>query len=189
MRKVRIAAAASAGASPGRTTRVSVRQTSGAEGRRRLELRAVEARQRGAREEIEVDVHRIGVDEEDRPRPGQPPRRPGRPHQIPDQPGGHAALAIEIEKGDDADERRQRHRQGEELTQDPPPRELGAREEEAERHADRPGESDRRERDPQAAQERRSTRPAGSRTRRRVRSRRHRRPQRRRPRERTRRRW
>ncbi len=120
-------------------------KASGAEGSRRLELGTVEARQRSAREEIEIDVHRIGVNEEDRAWPGQPPRRAGRPHQTSDQAGGHAALAVEIEEGDDADERRQRHRQGEELTQDPPPRKLGAGEEEAERHADRPGERDRSE--------------------------------------------
>ena len=128
---------------------------SGAEGRRRFELRAVEARQGGAREEVEVDVHRVGVDEEDRPRPGQPPRGAARPQQTPDQTGRHAALAVEVEEGDDADQRRQRHRQREELAEHAPPRELGAREEEGERHADRPGEPDRSERDPEAATERR----------------------------------
>ncbi len=130
-------------------------QTPGTERRRGFELRAVEARQGGAGEEIEVDVHRVGVDEEDRPRPGEAPGSALDPQEVADEARRHTALAVKVEESDHPDERRQRHRQRQELPQHPPAGKLGAGEEEAERHADKTGETYRGERDPQAAKERR----------------------------------
>ena len=159
--KVSSAAPASAGRSSGRVTRKSVAPAPGAQRGRGFEQRGVEPGEAGAGEEIEVDVHRVGVDEQDRPRPHQPPGGLVQPQQGLHRPRGEAALAVEEEEGDHSHQRRQGDRQRHDRPQQPAAGEVGALEEEGERHAhQRPRALPRRPRSRGCARAP-STRPGG----------------------------
>ena len=126
----------------------------GAERSGRFEQRGVEPGEGGAGEQVEVDVHRVGVDEQDRPRPGQPPGRLVQTQQRLHGVRGEAALAVEEEEGDHPHQRRQGDRQGHDGAENPPAGEVGALEEEGERHAHQRRERHRGGRDPEAPPER-----------------------------------
>ncbi len=82
---------------------------------------------------------------------GRPREAPGRLLETEDRldsPCDEPALAVQEEKRDHADERRQHYGERDERPQHAPAGELGALEEERERHADRGGEADCDERDP-----------------------------------------
>src|SRR4029078_4123527 len=94
-----------------------------------------------------------GVDEEDRPPSGESPRRRIQAESPLDAAGEKAALAGEKQEGENPDERRQRHRQGEQTRQHPAPGKLRAGEEEGERHPERRRRCDRGEGYPKTAPE------------------------------------
>jgi hypothetical protein len=93
------------------------------------------------------------VDEEDGERPLQPPRRRLEAERRAHRPRRQPALAVQEQEGDDANQRRQRHRQDDQGPEQPTAGELRAREEEGERDAEGGGEGRRGERDPEAAPE------------------------------------
>ncbi len=126
-------------------------QPARAEARRRLPVGRVEARQPRAGEEVEVDVHRVGVDQQDRPGPRQAPGGRVEAEEILDRPRDEPGLAVEEEERDHPHQGRQGDRQGDEGAQQAPAGELRALEEERERHAHRRRQAHRRHRDPQAA--------------------------------------
>ncbi len=125
-----------------------------AEARRGFQERPVRPRQARPGEEVEVHVHGVGVHEEDRAGAGEPPWRLGEAEERLRRPRGEAALAVQEEECEDADERRQRDRQRDEGAEQAPPGKLVALEEKREGHADRAREHDRRERDPETRPER-----------------------------------
>ena len=78
---------------------------------RRLVLRPVERLQRRPDEQVEVDVHRVGVHQQDRARALQPPRRVGEAEDPLHQQRDEAGLAVEKQEREHADQRRQHRRQ------------------------------------------------------------------------------
>ena len=151
---VRSAAPERAGERSGSVTANAVRHRARAEALGGLDVRGVQPGEARAREEIEVDVHRVGVHEEDGRGAREPPRRALEPQDRLDGARRETALAVEKEKRDDADERRERHGQRDQDAQGPPARKLGALEEEGEGHSDRGRQDHGHERDPQARPER-----------------------------------
>src|SRR5262249_26892222 len=124
-----------------------------AEGRRRLEEGRVQTSEARAGEEIKVDEHRVGVNEQNGSGPREPPRRLGRAGQRLNGARQDAPFSVEAEKREDADERRQDHGQSDESSQHTPAGKLGALEEKRERNTDRRRERGRGERDPQTSPE------------------------------------
>ena len=130
------------------------RPPTGAERLRGLEHGPVELREAGAGEEVEVDVHRVRMHEEDRPRALQPPRRLFEPEDRLHRPGHEARLAVQEEEGDHPHERGQHGRERDQRPEGPPAREVEPLEQERERYADPPGEHHARDRDPDAGPQR-----------------------------------
>ena len=91
----------------------------GAQARRRLELRPVQRGERRADQQVEVDVHRVGVDQQDRAGALQPPRRLLQPQQPHQQQRDEAGLAVEEQERDHADQRRQHRGQRHQSAQHP----------------------------------------------------------------------
>ena len=92
-----------------------------AETGRRLVLRGVERGEGRAHEEIEVDVHRVGVHQQDRAGALEPPRRVGETERALDQQRDEPGLAVEEQERDDADERREHGRQRHQRASTRPP--------------------------------------------------------------------
>ena len=127
----------------------------GAERLRRLEHRLVEPGEAGPRQQVEVDVHRVRVDQQDRTRALEAPRRPGEAERVLQRPGDEAGLSVQEQERDDADERRQHRRERDQGAQRLAARELEPLEQERQRHADQRRERYAGQRDPEARPQRR----------------------------------
>jgi hypothetical protein len=94
------------------------------------------------------------MDEQDSAGAGEAPRRLLRSGSRLPGPREEPAFTIEEEKGHDADERRQDHRQGDQYPERAPAGEVGALEEKRERDADRRRQRNGCERDPETRPQR-----------------------------------
>jgi hypothetical protein len=92
----------------------------GAEAGRCLEERGIEGSQSCPGEQIEVHVHRVGVDQENRRRTLKPPRRLIQPEQPLHQQRSETTLPIEEEEGDHPNQRWQHRRKRHQSAQDLP---------------------------------------------------------------------
>ena len=109
----------------------------GAQSRRGLVERCIEALQPGGNEQKDVDVHRVRVDEDDRADPLEPPRSLPHSEDALNRARDEAALAVQEEKCDYPDQRRQRGGKRGDRAKEPAPGKIEASEQERERDPDR----------------------------------------------------
>ena len=115
-----------------------------------LPQRFVQALERGRDEQVEVDVHGVGVHPKDGRNASQGKGRLGQAEQHLEAAGQDAALAIEKKEGDHPDQGRQQHRQRGQGGKDAPPGKVEAVENERQRDADEGRQQHAPQRDEQA---------------------------------------